>query len=181
MARPVQQLNAAGDNEPTNEVPAAIKRRGPLTARDRAERWILAILLNEPSRWFDLQQHVQLHEFTDETRRQLAEVYWQHQRDEGEPVFNEFLGLLTDPAAAELAVELIEESETLTDADARLKEAIGLLKEMRGRDEQQKLLAELRRTNAAANGANAATGDEDDPLRKLQEKARQPDLRRVGG
>ncbi len=177
--RQTPQTNEAhvpGNNEPNNAVPAAIKRRGPLNARDRSERWILAILLMEPHRWFDVQQNVNLTDFTDETRRRLAEIYWEYQRDEGEPVFNELLGTLPEPALSELAVELVEEFEHLSDTDVRLNEAIALLAEMRGRDEKDKLLAELRRTSDGPT----PTGGDGDPLRKLQEKARQPDLRRSG-
>jgi DNA primase len=161
--------------EPTTQVPARGRSSERLTARDRSERWIMSILLVEPHRWFDVQQKVHLTDFTDETRRKLAEIYWQHHQDEGEPKFNELLGTLTEPALAELAVELVEEFDSFDDAEAQLNEAIALLKEMGGRDEQHKLLAELRRTNDAP----ASSGD-DDPLRKLQEKARRPDLRRVG-
>lgn len=178
------EAHASTGNEPTKVVPGPPRPSGPLNARDRAERWILAVLLAEPHRWFDVQQHVDLSEFEDPTRRSLAEAYWQHQRDEGEPIFNEFLGLLSDADQSELAVELIEEFETFSDPQARLKEAIALFDEIRERQEQQKLLAQLRRTSDGADGspaemASAGTG-QDDALRRLQEKARQPDLRRVG-
>ena len=72
-----------------------------------AERWILGMLLVEPHRWHDVQVDVQSEDFTDARHRRIAEVYWNYQRDEGEPVFNEFLGCLDeDPDLAELAVEL---------------------------------------------------------------------------
>jgi DNA primase len=171
--------------EPTNGVPdapsVAPKRSGPLTAQDRAERWILAILLAEPQRWFDVQQHVHVQEFTEETRRRLAEVYWQHQRDEGEPVFSAFLGMLDDPATSELAVDLVEEFETLSDIERSLTDALALIRQSGERAERDKLLAELRRTNATANGPAPGNAADDDLLRQLQEKARTPDLRRVGG
>jgi hypothetical protein len=110
----------------------------------------------------------------------LAEVYWQHQRDEGEPVFSEFLGLLDDPGTSELAVDLVEEFETLGDIDRSLTDALALLRQSGERAERDKLLAELRRTNATAHGPATGNAD-DDLLRQLQEKARTPDLRRVGG
>jgi hypothetical protein len=65
-----------------------------------AERHILGALLSEPHRWHNVQQSVHVEDFTDAPRRRLAEVYWAHQRDEGEPVFNEFLGLLRDDSQA---------------------------------------------------------------------------------
>ena len=171
MARPA---SAAGSADEGMRRPAP---RGPLTARDRAERWILGILLAEPQHWGDVQRDVSPRDFSEETRRKLAEVYWSHQRDEGEPVFAEFLSLLTEqPALTELAVELVDEIEALADASQHLKDAVHHLAEVRSRSEGQKLTAELRRTS----DAKLPEQDEVDLLKKLQDKARTPDLRRVG-
>jgi replicative DNA helicase len=148
-----------------------------LTARDRAERWILGILLSEPERWHAVQQDVSPKDFADQTRRKLAEIYWSHQRDEGEPVFSEFLSYITEqPALTQLAVELVDEIEALEDASRHLDDAVKHLAEIRRRGEEQKLVAELRRTS----DAKLPEQDEVDLLKKLQEKARTPDLRRVG-
>jgi DNA primase len=166
--------SAAGSANEEQRKPAP---RGPVTARDRAERWILGILLCEPGRWHDVQQDVSPRDFSEETRRKLAEVYWSHQRDEGEPVFAEFLSLLTEqPALTELAVELVDEIEALADASVHLKDAVQHLAEVRRRGEEQKLVAELRRTS----DDKLPEQDEVDLLKKLQDKARTPDLRRVG-
>jgi len=92
-----------------------------LDADVRAERWILGILLLEPHRWTRVQRHVHVEDFAaGSAQRQLADIYWDYQRHEGEPVFNEFLGLLgnTDPALAEAAVEAVEEIERLASAPA---------------------------------------------------------------
>ncbi len=171
--------------------PPRPRKTGPLDARDRSERWILAILLNEPSRWTDIQHHVSVQEFADETRRKLAELYWQQQRDEGEVIFAEFLaGLneMNDPELASLAVGLLEESEALIDADQRLKDAIAFLAEDKTRQEKNKQLAELRRSSGSDAEGNALGGemkgekpvDPNDVLRRIQENARRPDLRRTG-
>jgi hypothetical protein len=122
-----------------------------------------------------VQQTVSPSDFTDEARRELAGIYWAHQRDEGEPVFNEFLGQLTDPALRELAVEIIEEAEEFSDAADTLKDAVLHLDEVRRRREEQNLMARLRRTNAEQLGEQ----DQVSLLKKLQDKARRPDLRRV--
>ncbi len=169
-------IQVAAEDESTTTVPSSPKPRGPLNASDVSERWILAILLAEPHRWSELQQQVHPADFTDSARRKLAEMFWQQQQDEGEPVFSEFLGMLNDQEAATLAVELVEEFDSLTDVDARLKDAIGFLEEVRRSAEKEKHMAQLRRTNVTASPG----GTEDDPLRKLQETARRPDLRRVG-
>ncbi len=148
-----------------------------MTAGDRAERWILGILLSEPQRWHDVQQDVSPRDFSDQTRRKLAEMYWSHQRDEGEPVFAEFLSYLTEhPALTELAVELVDEIEALEDAGQHLKDSVHHLAEIRRRSEEHKLVAELRRTSDTKLPEQA----EVDLLKKLQDNARTPDLRRVG-
>jgi DNA primase catalytic core len=176
-----------------------------LSARDRAERWILGILLMEPHRWDHVQRTISVTDFTDGTRRRLAELYWQHQRDEGEPVFNEFLGLLRDgapggtapragpaadsaaPAAGvgsgpsgedliELAIEAVDEVEALADVELTLAGALAHLESERRLREDEKLLPELRRTSEERAGEEV----EIDLLKRLQDTARRrTDLRRA--
>lgn len=150
---------------------------GPISARDRAERWILGILLAQPHRWHDVQAQVHVEDFTDETRRALAHVYWNCQRDEGEPVFNEFLGQLPQAALTELALELVDEAERIHDLDVTLRDAIAHLAQLKRLSEERKLVATLRRTTS-----EAPLQEEDELLllKELQDKARQPDLRRAG-
>jgi DNA primase len=176
MGRTGTQAQASG--EPTNKVRPV--RRRP-TAQDLAERQILGILLTQPGRWHATQQAVHVADFTDAARRALADVYWAHQRDEGEPVFNEFLSQLAESPTSqkmglsELAIELLEEAEALPNVDDALKGALLHLEEARRRRENEKLTAQLRRTDE-----QLGEQDEVSLLKKLQEKARQPDLRRVG-
>lgn len=154
--------------------PTMSNSRRPRTAQDLAERQILGLLLAEPSQWHRVQQVVDVGDFTDESRRRLAEVYWAHQRDEGEPVFNELLSQLDEPLR-ELAMELLEESEAFpSSGDDALNGALLHLEEIRRRREEQKLIAQLRRTEE-----QLGEQDEVSLLKKIQEKARQPDLRRV--
>jgi hypothetical protein len=166
-----------------------------------------------------VQRQVRVEDFTDPSHRRLAELYWDHQRNEGEPVFNEFLSHLAEPALLEAAVQAVDEVETLTDTaattgrrgagedepadrDRTLSEAVAHLERTRAVREEQKLLAELRRTSEqrtseqrrpdAAPGADGKSGaggeqppaggvdsDSNALLRKLQENARQPDLKRI--
>lgn len=86
----VQQAQVDSAGQPTKNNPPP----RPLRAQDRAERWILGILLAQPAHWHRVQVEMDTAEFTDALRRKLAEIYWNCQRDEGEPVFTEFLGLL---------------------------------------------------------------------------------------
>jgi replicative DNA helicase len=154
----------------------------------RAQRWILGALLNEPRRWHAVQKHVHLEDFTDPLLRTIADLHWTHQRDEGEPVLNEFLGAL-DEQAKEVAIELVEEIEQLIDTERTLDDAIGHLQRQRQREEERKLVAELRRTSEAKSSAAAANtmGSERNSeqteielLHRLQEQARRPDLGRGG-
>ena len=148
----------------------------PLTAQERAERWILGTLLLNGRRWHDVQTVVHPDDFANERHRKLAEIYWTHQRDEGEPVFNEFLGVLQehDPDLIELAIEVTDEVDALSDPDRTLVEAVAHLEQERGLREERKLVAALRRTTDQRQER-----EEIDLLKELQEKARQPNLKRV--
>lgn len=171
------QPQAAGNDYAeveSSESPLPPTPSGPLTGRDRAERWILGILLAGPEKWHKVQHDVAVTDFGDPRRRKLAELYWQHQRDEGEPVFAEFLGQLAGPGLTDLAVELVDEIELLSEMDQLLAESIAHLKESRTRLEDRKLLSALRRTS----DEKMPEQTEVDLLRQLQEKARKPDLRR---
>ncbi len=179
-------------DEPPRQPPAASVRTP--SAREASERRILAVLLAEPHRWHGLVGQVGVSDFTDAACRPLAAAYWQHQQDEGEPVFNEFLGVLaeasTPPAEdgsgavdlADLAAGLMAEfngltgGETPITADALLADALAYLAEMRAGGERDKLVADLRRNSGVEPGPATAT----ESLRQLQERARRPDLRRVG-
>src|SRR5205814_3248913 len=127
----------------------------------RAERWILGILLLEPARWMRVQRAVHVEDFANPLHRRLAELYWEHQRHEGEPVFNEFLGQLgtSDAALADLAMSVVDEVEGIAnrtytptnwdgevaDLDKTLEVAISDIRRSHAVREKQKLEAELRR------------------------------------
>jgi DNA primase len=147
----------------------------PLMARDRAERTILGILLIEPGRWFDLQRHVRVEDFTDADRTRLARLYWEHQRDEGEPLFREFLGALTAANLGALGIELVEEAEGIADRDSELNDAVSHLAEAKIRREEEKHLAALRRTKEE----NVSEEEEIARLRAFV-KNNQPGLHRLG-
>ncbi len=167
-SRPV--VESPSDSTPETPPPEPLQR--PVTAQDRAEWWILGALLVQPHQWHEVQKYLHPNDFTENRRKRLAEIYWDHQRDEGEPIFNVFLGLLEDPALTELAIELVDEVERLPDVEQTLVESVRLFAEIhRQRVEQQKLVAELRRTND-----NRLAEHEVDLLRQLQEKARRPDV-----
>lgn len=161
---------------PADEGKAPVQPPRRLTGQDHAERRILGALLLDARRWHEVQSVLQLADFLDPRHRRLAEIYWTHQRDEGEPVFNEFLGVLQqhDPDLIELAIEATDEVEALDDLDRTLAEAIGSVEQQRGLQEERKLVAALRRTSEGR-----AERDEIDLLKQLQEKARQPNLKRI--
>ena len=158
---------------PAPAVPASHPAR-PLTAQDRAERQILGILLLQPHRWHQVQQLVHLEDFAHDGHHRLAELYWNHQRDEGEPVFNEFLGTLGEPALSEIAMLAVDEVESLDDPDRVLADALAWLEHRRRVREEQKLLAALRRNSSSASESN-----EIELLKVLTESRRRPDLHRA--
>ncbi len=161
-----------------------VRPAGPLTALERSERWILAVLLNEPHRWTDVQHRISVEHFADDDRKKLAELFWQHSRDEGEVVFSEFLSTLSalnDPELVGLAVGLIEESAHLPNAEVTLNDAIACLTETRA---ARKPLPGLERTSGSsepfADGSSPVSEDPNEMLRRLMEQAKRPDLRRTG-
>jgi DNA primase len=113
--------------------------------RELAERQMLGILLKEPERWHKIGLKVHAEDFQDRVHRKLAETYWQHQQDVGEPVFSEFLGMLEEASVKELAVQLIEFAEELESVEETLNGVLAFLDEEKKRKEGQKQLADLRR------------------------------------
>ncbi len=149
--------------------------RRPVTGQLRAEQTILGILLAEPARWLETQRHVSLDDFTDEQTRRLAETYWNHQRDEGEPVFREFIGILESLGLGMMGVELLQEAEAMGDMDMAMQGAINHLHEVRRLREEKKYLTALRRTKD-----EPVTAEEE--IARLREFAKnnQPNLHRLG-
>ena len=159
------------------EAPAAStagEPSGPVTGRDRAELWILGVLLLHPRRWHEIQRVVHVEDFVRERHRRLAEIYWNHQRDEGEPVFNEFLGTLHEPSLTETAVQAVDDVEDFEDPDQVIAEALAYFERSRRVQAEQKLVAASRRTSDSSSER-----DEIELLTKLSQSRRQPDLHRA--
>ena len=152
----------------------AVEPAGPVTGRDRAERWILGILLLHPHRWHEIQRAVHLEDFARDRHRRLAEIYWNHQRDEGEPVFNEFLGTLPEASLVETAIQAVDEVEDLDQLDQVVAEALAFFDRSRRVQAEQKLVAASRRTSDSGTER-----DEIELLTKLSESRRLPDLYRA--
>ena len=155
--------------------PEAPTEPKPLNGQVMAERWVLGVLLLEPGRWPEVQKTVHLEDFQDSAHRRLAETYWNHQRDEGEPVFSEFLASLTDAELAEIAVTAVEEVDRLGDKDHVLADVYAYFERNRQVRIEQKLVATSRRMSQGEGEA-----DEIELLRKLSELRSKADLRRVG-
>jgi hypothetical protein len=145
-------------------------------ARALAEREMLGILLREPQRWHKVGLVVHPADFTDVDRRKLAEIYWQHQQDLGEPVFSELLGQLDEPAVKEMALELMELAEELSDTEQTLRGALTFFEEERRRREEQKQLAEIRRISQGSAGSPDAEAKWAEFVKNNQTL----DLRRLG-
>ena len=127
--------------------PVASPEKRKTTAQELAERQLLGILLREPHRWHQVKFDVHPEELTNPAHRRLAELYWQHQQDIGEPQFAEFLSDLSESSVKELAVELMQEAEELEQLEQTLSGAMAFLQEERERRKAQKQKADMLRIN----------------------------------
>lgn len=170
---PVPQSEA----QPTQSSPSAAPApsplfRKPLTAQIRAERQVLGCLLLAPNWWHEVQKHVSPEDFVEERNHKLASVYWDYQKNEGEPVFSEFLTLLQELALNDLALELVQESDTGGEIPPILTPAVEYLQYARQRRDSARLSVKMNQTTDA-NQDEAV-----DLLRKITEAARRPDMRK---
>ena len=173
--------NGAGAPQPPQETPTqAVQTPAEKIdpAKELAERQIMGILLREPNRWHDLQLLMNAEDFVDPARRKLAQIYWGYQRDEGEPVFSELLGSLEDDLKV-LAIELLEQVEYISDLDATLNGVLTFFKEERHRREEQKQLAEIRRSSQQGAG-NSADAEQAALWAEFVKKNASVDPRRLG-
>jgi len=166
--RPVQ---ANGDGMPTTKVPDGSPNEGQRGSQQTgtsptrpAERWIMGALLFEPVRWHQVQTRVQPEDFLDSDLHQLAEIYWEHQRNEGEPVFNEFLGILETLDKKALAIELFSDAQEQVNLEKGLNDAMDNLLWSRTDAE--------RRTRQAALNEKSSDDVEIEQLRRLTELTR---------
>lgn len=188
---PDQELNrrfskgSKGRSFPAQPAPASPEAEAPVIEepevpvekdQELAERQMLGILLKEPSRWHRVCSLVHPADFQGRSRRRLAELYWQHQQDIGEPVFNEFLALLESPADKETALRLMEFAEELSEVDVALDGAIKFLEESKQRERQQKHIAELRRISQQ----NAAPEVQEQLFEAFLKNNPTSDLKRLG-
>ena len=177
-AAPARPTHPAGEQAESAGNQAAAVPPTDLTAQDRAERRILGILLVEPQRWQNVQLQLHVEDFANSDVRKIAEALWGHQRDEGQPVFNEFLAMLPDAGLKSLAIELAQEveemadREELRDLETVLKEDLDYLMSLHRKREEKQLLKSVHET--------AEMQQLDAMLKKSSEMARRPDLRRLG-
>ena len=152
---------------------------GPLSARDRAERWLLGVLLNHPARWHDVQIAVQPQDFSAGPIRRVAELYWDHQRNEGEPSLMEFVSVLEeagDEGTVSAALEAAKAVEEFGDPGRVVEDTLDYFRAGRRRAESDQLLARSRRGERSGGER-----EEVDLLRQLQERAKRADLHRQTG
>jgi DNA primase len=154
---------------PAAHVPTAAKPNTQIrpSAQDTVEADILGYLLCEPGHWAEVQKYCEPPDFTPGPRRALAEAYWRHQQDEGEPILNQFLDLL-EPAVKETAAELAHRAMTRPDARASLESALKYLQSQRQRVVRQECEARLR----------GGDPEEERLLQQLESSSRIPDPRR---
>jgi hypothetical protein len=133
-------------------------------------------MLVDPKKWRDVQTKLVVESFEDPRVKALAEEYWHHQREEGEPVFNEFIASLKDAELKSLAIELADAVEEM-DLEVTLSGALQYLAESERRRADDRIVATLRKT-----GSDQELSEEQQVklLVELQKRARTPDLRRIG-
>lgn len=154
---------------PVAETPALnaaplIVKRGLSTGVERAEQWLLGILLNEPNRWDVVQREFGPTDFVNNELRELATIYWDYQRDEGQPGLQELVAILATPDLKALAIELSSQTETSSETDRVLRDSLTLLRNDKRRRIESTTIANLRRSHDCATG--------DDLLRTLQNQKR---------
>jgi hypothetical protein len=161
-------------------------------AQEQAERKILGILLAHPSLWQRVQVQMDSADFACADLRPLAEIYWDHQRHEGEVVLTELLGMLSETRVADprvneprnddvtaapgpsgpaepanltqLAMDLVAEVEELAEVDATLTHCLAYLAKQRNKVEQDKQVAQLGRMSQEKQ----VSGSEDPPAPAAQ-------------
>jgi DNA primase len=127
---------------------------------------IIGALLLEPSRWNSVQQSVSLRAFDQTPYARLAEVMWDHYRNEGAIPLAEFIDLLDDERKP-LAVETASEAQEAGNLDRLIADALAYFAELRQRDDERQKISALKDGQAV---------DEDEVLRQLM--AKKSDLRR---
>jgi DNA primase len=149
---------------------AGVKQDVP-SARDRVERRVLALVLNQPECWIQVQSRVQLEDFGTPMTSRLAEAVWDHIRHVGPTGWDELIASLGEEVKP-LALQLLNES--IADEPERvLSEAVSFFDAQRDQEATRKALSELRNKSTSV--------DETELLRMLQEQARKPDPRRATG
>ncbi len=175
-SRPVAARPPAGQSQDVEpgEVAGVDEDQSPPLSLGRltAEREILGILLLEPNYWQQTQRHIGPVDFADRSLRGLAEALWEIQRHEQPAVLQELLGFLGPLNLASLATELVEQMGKKLERMESPAQAV------------PKMLAENVKFvlyERARSSRPAATDENDEALlRRLQDEARRPDLRRLG-
>ena len=164
--RTSEQPQRSPFNRPVNHRNAsAVLRQTTSSASPtyRAQRWILGTLLAEPKRWHQVQMHVHVDDFDPGTLRELADFYWDYQRNEGEPLFSELLSVLPDDSLKALAMDLMQEVESQEHRDKGLQDSIASLAIHR---------TEAERHQRQAVMASMSDADEIEQLNRLTELSR---------
>ena len=166
----------------------------PESAQQRAEAVLLGALFCEPSIWHGAQAQIGPNDFADRRYSWLADEFWSHLRNEGEPSFAEWLDLISaqvlsrgsDESAAARArdtcIELTERAEQRAEqlirnhpGEDRLERlrrvasrSVADLRQLRERGEVARLVADARESGLTPGS------DEDDieRLRRLQEQVK---------
>ena len=147
------------------------------TGGSRAEAQLLGALFNDPHLWQHVQAHVAPEDFGDKRYRWLADRFWEHVRNEGEPSFAEWLEasvIGVDEAGGAAArvkaacIELADDAERLGEARQLAAEATRYFLRRKDGLALDDLLATARRGRDEAGD----TEQEADMLRRVEQRLR---------
>ena len=135
---------------PTDEEPTSVGIVEKTIGRDVvAARWLLGSILCEPDRWNVVQTQIGVDDFPEGLHRELAQRVWDQHAYEGAAPFSELLGDLSEPLK-QLAIDVVEEVERLSDLEKTVSAGITHFQESRQRAELKNHQTVLRRNKESA-------------------------------
>lgn len=180
-SRPQRRQNNVTDVAQATESQTPTSNDGALpvqAAQEMAERQVLGIVFVESERWLDVQKDVQPEDFGHPVRRELAEIFWDVCRHDGEPEFAEFLTNLPSETMRSVAMELFAVAEELSQREHLLAGSVQHLCDARKRLAQDQTAAAARKLGNQKDSPSTGEDDSVALLRQLTEQARRPDIRR---
>jgi len=177
FARPSQSnrpvVQSAGGGAPDSAVPKVDRQSG----QERAERWVLSALFAEGALWGEFGHLLTVDDFQSARSNAVAAFVFGQLRGEGEVNIHDMLEVLTGESR-DFALDVLAGDVAQADAKKLLTDGATFFQNERDRREQSRLTQNLRQTTTGESPSGESPVE---LLRKLQEQARRPDVRRGGG